>query len=228
MAKAPNYASAHNNRAQLLRRIYGDGLLVSRAVVDAAEAEAAAAAPAAVEGEGDKDLNEGSLWGDNTNAMEKLLSPSEISDEERARVASTILTDLTTAIELLMPATYRTPVSPQAARTLANAYTQRGAVYLATARLMRRYSSRLQEPQRHIFEDMAIMDRRIYGGRGPVDFEEAAAADFAAAARFGGELARRLAVPANPTAKLCGEMVRAAMREEYGDVFAGGAKEDGQ
>lgn len=34
--------------------------------------------------------------------------------------------------------------------------------------------------------------------------------------RYGNEIAKALAVRANPTAKLCGEMVREAMRKEYG------------
>jgi hypothetical protein len=33
--------------------------------------------------------------------------------------------------------------------------------------------------------------------------------------RYGNEIAKALAVSANPTAKLCGEMVREAMRKEY-------------
>jgi hypothetical protein len=34
--------------------------------------------------------------------------------------------------------------------------------------------------------------------------------------RYGNEIARALAVSANPTAKLCGEMVREALRKEFG------------
>ena len=33
--------------------------------------------------------------------------------------------------------------------------------------------------------------------------------------RYGNEIARNLAVGTNPVAKLCGEMVREAMRKEY-------------
>jgi hypothetical protein len=33
--------------------------------------------------------------------------------------------------------------------------------------------------------------------------------------RYGNEIAKALAVSTNPTAKLCGEMVREAMRKEY-------------
>jgi hypothetical protein len=48
-----------------------------------------------------------------------------------------------------------------------------------------------------------------------VDFEENASRDFMMGGRYGNEIAKALAVSANPTAKLCGEMVREAMRKEY-------------
>jgi len=49
-----------------------------------------------------------------------------------------------------------------------------------------------------------------------VGFEENASRDFMMGGRYGNEIAKALAVSANPTAKLCGEMVREAMRKEYG------------
>jgi len=52
-----------------------------------------------------------------------------------------------------------------------------------------------------------------------VDFEENASRDFMMGGKFGNEIAKALAVSTNPTAKLCGDMVREAMRKEY----AGGA-----
>lgn len=48
------------------------------------------------------------------------------------------------------------------------------------------------------------------------DFEEAASRDFRAAGTYGSEIGRVLGVAVNPTAKLCGEMVRGAMRREVG------------
>ena len=46
-------------------------------------------------------------------------------------------------------------------------------------------------------------------------FEEAASRDFMMAGRYGNEIGKGLAVSTNPTAKLCGEMVKEAMRKEY-------------
>ena len=48
-----------------------------------------------------------------------------------------------------------------------------------------------------------------------IEFEEHASRDFMMGGRYGNEIAKALAVSANPTAKLCGEMVREAMRKEY-------------
>ena len=44
--------------------------------------------------------------------------------------------------------------------------------------------------------------------------------DFAMGGRYGNEIAKGLAVSTNPTAKLCGQMVREAMKKEYGPGFA--------
>ena len=53
-----------------------------------------------------------------------------------------------------------------------------------------------------------------------IDFEEAASRDFALGGRYGNEIAKGLAVSTNPTAKLCGQMVREAMKKEYGPAYA--------
>ena len=47
------------------------------------------------------------------------------------------------------------------------------------------------------------------------EWEENASRDFMVGGRYGNEVAKALAVAANPTAKLCGEMVREAMKKEY-------------
>ncbi|KAJ2973592.1 hypothetical protein NQ176_g6518 [Zarea fungicola] len=52
-------------------------------------------------------------------------------------------------------------------------------------------------------------------------FQEAASHDLALGGRYGNEIAKNLAVSVNPTAKLCGQIVREAMRKEYGPGFMG-------
>lgn len=167
----PNYASARNNRAQSLRRIYGDGMLVKS--IEPLKDEA------------------------------PVLDPSA-SDEILISASRTILTDLSTAISLLTPLTPFASLSPPASKTLSQAYTQRGALYHLTAKRLAFKESKLR-----------IDESRMEAGWRIVDFEENASRDFFMGGRYGNEVAKALAVSANPTAKLCGEMVKEAIRKEY-------------
>ncbi|KAE9372064.1 hypothetical protein N431DRAFT_439177 [Stipitochalara longipes BDJ] len=168
----PNYASARNNRAQALRRIYGDGILVK-----------------------------GNLEKPTGEAMPL---EAEASDEDLIAASNTTLEDLSTAISLLTPATPFMAISSQAAKTLSQAYTQRGAIYHLTAKHLSKQGTQLR-----------IDPSRTEANWSIVDFEENASRDFMMGGRYGNEIAKALAVSANPTAKLCGEMVREAMRKEY-------------
>lgn len=184
----PNYASARNNRAQSLRRIYGDGMLVKTA-----EGEAPGS---------------GSGAGAGAGAGAPILDPGA-SDETLISVSKTILTDLATAISLLTPITSFAPLSSPSAKTLSQAHTQRGALYHQTAKRLSIKGSRLR-----IDESRREREWKV------VDFEENASRDFLMGGRYGNEVARALAVSANPTAKLCGEMVKEAMRKEYAGADA--------
>jgi hypothetical protein len=46
------------------------------------------------------------------------------------------------------------------------------------------------------------------------ELEELASKDFAAAAKYGDEVAREMSVRTNPYAKMCGAIVRNALKEE--------------
>lgn len=171
----PDYASARNNRAQALRRIYGDGLLIKNSI---------------------SSLEQGHL---------------DVSSDEStlATACHTILSDLNTAISLLTPPAPFSPLSPQAAKTLSQAYTQRGAIYLHTSKALAGSKS---EPR--------IDDRReLFWSKS--DFEENASRDFMMGGRYGNEVAKALAVASNPTAKLCGAIVKEAMRKEFGFAEGG-------
>ncbi|KAL2066577.1 hypothetical protein VTL71DRAFT_2648 [Oculimacula yallundae] len=167
----PNYASARNNRAQALRRIYGDSLLVTNPTSSA--------------------------------SSENVLDPLPSSDTLLS-ASTTILTDLSTAISLLTPPTPYSAISPQTGKTLSQAYTQRGALYHLTAKALALKGAELR-----------IDESRKEAGWTSVMFEENASRDFMVGGRYGNEIAKALAVAANPTAKLCGDMVREAMRKEY-------------
>jgi hypothetical protein len=163
-----DYASARNNRAQALRRIYGDSMLL---------------------------LNSGM-----SGALDECATDADVAIASR-----TALSDLDRTISLLSPRTPLAALSPQAAKTLSQAYTQRGALYYLTAK--------------HLSEDstnLRIDESRKEAKWTKVDFEENSSRDFIMGGRYGNEIAGALAVSANPTAKLCGNMVREAMKKEYG------------
>ncbi|KAL2263107.1 hypothetical protein VTK26DRAFT_8190 [Humicola hyalothermophila] len=167
----PEYASARNNRAQALRRLYGDSMLVADAP------------------QGPQALLRG------------------VDDAERIAAAKTVLGDLDRAISLLTPTILYSRLSPQVARTLSNAHTQRAAIYLMTSKLLGSKS-------------LSVDVGRPEGSWTKLDFEERASRDFAMGGRYGNEIAKGLAVSTNPTAKLCGQMVREAMKKEYGPAYA--------
>ena len=118
-------------------------------------------------------------------------------------MAQTVLSDLDQAISLLTPVGRYPRLSPQAARTLSLAHTQRGAIYHMTAKML-------------ALGAVSVPDGRREAGWTKLEFEENASRDFAMGGRYGNEIAKGLAVSTNPTAKLCGQMVREAMKKEYG------------
>ena len=125
---------------------------------------------------------------------------------ELAQAAATALSDLDQAISLLSPETPFSTLSPQQANTLSLAHTQRAALYHVTAKHLKEASLRLDQSRA---ESKWVR----------LQFEEAASKDFALGGRFGSEIAKGLAVSTNPTAKLCGQMVREAMKKEYGPGY---------
>jgi len=118
-------------------------------------------------------------------------------------ISTTILTDLSTSISLLSPPPF-SPLSPKTAKTLSLIYTQRGAFYHYTSKILSKTPS----------TSLILSPEEKEASWGALEFEEAAARDFMMGGRYGNEVAKALAVSMNPTAKLCGEMVRDAMRRE--------------
>jgi hypothetical protein len=114
-------------------------------------------------------------------------------------ISTTILSDLSLSITLLAPPPF-SPLSPQSAKTLASLYTQRGALYHHTSKHLAKNPS-----------STTILSSKE-ASWSTTDFEEAAARDFMMGGRYGNEVAKALAVSMNPTAKLCGEIVKDAMR----------------
>ncbi len=167
IAEQPKYASARNNRAQALRRLYGDSMLVG-----------------------------------GIQASPDALLPNVDSDE-KIRMSTLALSDLDECVSLLSPRSLFAVLSPVAAKTLSLAHTQRAAIYHTTSKLLGS-------------EDLRVGPGRKEANWTALEFEEAASRDFAMGGRYGNEVAKGLAVSINPTAKLCGEMVREMMKREYG------------
>lgn len=103
-----------------------------------------------------------------------------------------LFTDLEQAIRLSMPTSSPTAaVSTYQARILRTAYSHRAFLYLKASET----GTELK-------------------GLAKNDLEEMASKDFAVAARYGDEAAREMSVRTNPYAKMCGAIVKNALREE--------------
>ncbi|KAF1926646.1 uncharacterized protein M421DRAFT_422610 [Didymella exigua CBS 183.55] len=103
-----------------------------------------------------------------------------------------LFTDLSRAVHLSLPTSSPTaPVSAYQARILRTAFSHRAFLYLKASETCTEL-----------------------GGLGKSELEELASKDFAAAARYGDEAAREMSVRTNPYAKMCGAIVKNALREE--------------
>lgn len=120
--------------------------------------------------------------------------------------ASTTLSDLYTALSLASPASPTAAVSPLQGRLLAQVYTQLGALHHAAAKT-------LDTPD-------IVMLGASFGGNGlsREGLEEEASRLFFWGGLYGNEVAKALAVHANPHARLCAGIVGEAMKVEMGVV----------
>ncbi|KAJ5646332.1 hypothetical protein N7490_002704 [Penicillium lividum] len=123
---------------------------------------------------------------------------------QAATMASQILEDLSQAITLATPASPADPVSSDQARLLADAHTHRGYLILKAARVEKNQISR----------EEAVGPVRLRG-LGADQLEEMASRDFFFGGRYGNKVAQQLAVQTNPYAKMCGAIVKEAMKKEF-------------
>lgn len=145
------------------------------------------------------------LYGDS-----QLIAPKDpTSPNEILARAAIALKDLNEAIRLLSPLNPQSAISPGQCRVLAQAHTQRAAMYHAASKKLA-----LQDQASESIPNMTASIASI-GNWKIQDFEEAASRDFFMGGRYGNEVGKALAVHTNPTAKLCGQIVQEAMRREY-------------
>jgi hypothetical protein len=132
-------------------------------------------------------------------AIGDLFAPANIADIER------VFDDLASAISLAAPGDAGR-VSPVQAKVLATAHTHRAYLYLKAAKAA-------GESETGFLEGGPEKLRGLRKER----LEEMASRDFALGGRYGDRLAKEMAVKTNPYAKMCGAIVKEAMREEiYG------------
>jgi hypothetical protein len=127
--------------------------------------------------------------------LEASLSGEQTLFSRPEKAVTALFVSLALAIQNALPsASHVVPaVSPYQARILRTAFSHRGYLYLKAA------------------ETAPAWD-----GKSKTDLEELASRDFAAAARYGDEVAREMSVRTNPYAKMCGAIVKNALREERG------------
>jgi hypothetical protein len=111
-----------------------------------------------------------------------------------------ILEDLDNAIKLTTPASPSGPVSPFQAKLLAQAHTQR-ATLLYTA-------------SKHSHDCDETSSKRMLQDYNLAALEDVSARDFYMGGRYGNEISKAMAVHTNPYAKMCGNIVKEAMRNE--------------
>ncbi|KAJ5651005.1 uncharacterized protein N7484_004728 [Penicillium longicatenatum] len=144
------------------------------------------------------------LQSKDTNEKTETDSDDALFTPQAADVSSRILADLGQAIALATPASPADPVSSGQARLLADAHTHRGYLLLKAARVKK--SQTLQ--------DEAVGPDRLRG-LGADQLEEMSSRDFFLGGRYGNKVAQQLAVQTNPYAKMCGAIVKEAMRKEF-------------
>ena len=207
----PRYASARNNRVVALRMVYGDGMLVKLWVEKDVTDE-----------EGRQTKNS-YLVSDGLPALDSF----NMEELTMRKATQKILADLTQGIVLLTPRTVFGAVSPQQATHLANLYMQRGRIYRVAAQKLAKHGllvGSVRTSTGVMIRDVELKaEFRASAAQkeshwSSLDFEENASKDFMMAGRYGNTWGKGLAVATNPTAKLCGEIVKGAMRNEVGTM----------
>ena len=135
------------------------------------------------------------------------------TDREQSEAASSTLLDLQKATTLASPKRSQDAVSPAQGRLLAQAYTQLGALYLSASKDL------VQAPSSSEEAAFTVADAS-FADWTKDRFEEEASRLFYLGGLYGNEVAKALAVHTNPHAKLCGSIVKEAMRKEFAEIGA--------
>ncbi|PGH35590.1 hypothetical protein GX50_01571 [[Emmonsia] crescens] len=152
----------------------------------------------------------------NNDAEEGLNRGGEEEEEEEEKLADLIFSDLSTAITLLTPSSSSSSssspsttisISPLHSRILENAHTHRAYI------LYRAPRSSITSTSTPTSTSPLPLPRHLRH-KSSQELEEMASMDFQQGGRYGNEIARQMAVKTNPYAKMCGAIVKEAMRKE--------------
>jgi hypothetical protein len=132
----------------------------------------------------------------------RLLYPETEILVSHPEVVVAIFEDLGQAISLTLAKPHQQVVSRQSATVLASAYTHRALLLYRSSQMpyKRRQMLFSMKPELMELTEDAIL--------------ELASRDFAMGGRYGNKLAKQMAVLTNPYAKLCGNIVKEALRKE--------------
>ena len=112
----------------------------------------------------------------------------------------TILNDLAEAIALASPTNALRPISMDCSSILSAAYTHRAYIFYK--------ASQMKSSGQTVSEDSDFANFH------PDQLLEMASRDFALGGKYGNKAAKQMAVHTNPYAKLCGSIVKEALRKE--------------
>ena len=149
----------------------------------------------------DKLINENPTYAsahvNRAQATRLLLEDENLFKRDYCYLITSILTDLTEAIALATPRTTNEPISQEGARILAAAHTHRGYLLYKAAKTAAPLDAGLKLPS---------VDK--------AQLEELASRDFFWGGRYGNKVAQQMSVKTNPYAKMCGAIVKEALRDE--------------
>lgn len=129
-----------------------------------------------------------------------LVDVNRSRNEEAKLAMEDAIHDLDMAIQLATPLAKTRAVSPQQGKLLAQAWTQRAAIFWGAAKDLEKGGAVIEGTQR------TNWDR--------TRFEEEGSRCFFMAGMFGSEVGKAMAVHSNPHAKVCGAIVRNALQME--------------
>lgn len=142
-----------------------------------------------------------SAYVNRAQASRLLIPTSGLFTSEHAESSGQLLKDLQQGIQLAGPTTPDQQMSTHQTTVLAAAYTHRGFLLLKIADIIR-------------------SGEQVYGvsetlqSASAESVEEQASKDFAAGGQYGSKEAREMAVRTNPYAKMCGAIVKEALKKE--------------